>query len=132
MIEEKIAPEKILNDMSKNIKDDILIFVKNQILNIKKQSKSNDLQSEPVDFQEALSELSKENYLKYSNILNTKTDIKNLIVNNPSSDFHRDNLIKKVLECLKGERIEQPRKDFFQVRDLKLEDIDMNKMELTK
>ena len=113
MIEEKIAPEKILNDMSKNIKDDILIFVKNQILNIKKQSKSNDLQSEPVDFQEALSELSKENYLKYSNILNTKTDIKNLIVNNPSSDFHRDNLIKKVLECLKGERIEQPRKDFF-------------------
>jgi len=40
-IEEKIAPERILKDMSSNIKDDILTFVKNQILNIKKQTQSN-------------------------------------------------------------------------------------------
>jgi len=76
--------------------------------------------------------MSKENYCKYSSIINSRPDIRNLVVNNPNSNFHKDNLIKKVLECVKGEHIEQPKNNFLGVRDLKLEDIDMNKMEYTR
>ncbi len=69
--------------------------------------------------------------MKYSSILNTKTDIRNLIANNhPIAENER--MIKKILESLKGEKIEQPKKNFLKVKDLSLEDIDPNKMELTQ
>jgi len=130
-IEEKLSNfEKIENSKKEN---EMIPPLKKTLEEISAQ----EIHSEPIDQQEISNKIFyiNSNLIaspKFLSVVNSKQDIKNHILNNNFSSLSQDNIVKKTIECLKGDKIEIPKKNFLEVKNLTLNDIDTDKIILTK
>jgi hypothetical protein len=100
------------------------------------QSECQDLFSSPVDANEILQAMfssdSNKNNMFYNTIVNSRGDIKNSLLNNKFSTLNKNNLLKKTLDCLKGDKISVPTNSFLKVKDLNINDINTEEMKIAK
>lgn len=102
--------------------------------NSQKEPQAQEIVSEPVDQSELISKfnLFPNDIIRFESIINTRPDIKNYLLKDRYSSLGHNSLMKKTLDCLKGENIEIPTENFLQVNDLNLNDINATEMEYTK
>ncbi len=69
---------------------------------------------------------------KFNLVINTRNEIKNALLNDPSSLLNHNSILKKTLDCLKGDKIEIPQDKFLKVKDLAFSDINTQEMQKAK
>jgi hypothetical protein len=90
-----------------------------------------DINSEPVN-QEELMKAMTGRYEKFKAIVNSKTDVKHSLMNNKYSNLGKENLVKRALDCLKGDQIVPPKQQFLSVHDLNIKDIKLDELDYAK
>lgn len=95
---------------------------------IKHTSTITDIKSEPIIQTNIEDVMISEARAKFNTVINTKTDIKDSILNDKYSNLSKENILKQALTCIKGPRIVIPNSNFIQVKDL--EECHINKEEM--
>jgi hypothetical protein len=106
----------------------------NSLTHPPQEPQAQEIFSEPVDQSELISKfnLIPNDMIKFESIINTRPDIKNYLLKDKFSSLSHNSLMRKTLDCLKGEVIEIPKENFLQVKDLSINDMNTTEMEYTK
>lgn len=97
------------------------------------EKEAQEIFSEPVDHNEVFNALTNDTFSnKFKTIINTKTNLKNSILNDPFSSLNKVNVLKKTLDCIKGERVSIPTQQFLKVTDLNINDVNTKEMDHAK
>ena len=120
----------------KNLERKIDNKLKNGDINIIKDDKSNlnnfnNFQSEPISNEELReyffnykpnneNDIEDEKLRELNNLLNSRPDAENLIINDKNSSLHQEQIFNQVLACVKGNEIVPPKQSFLTTNDIDL------------
>ena len=120
----------------KNLEKKIDNKLKNGDINIIKDDKSNlnnfnNFQSEPISNEELReyffnykpnneNDIEDEKLRELNNLLNSRPDAENLIINDKNSSLHQEQIFNQVLACVKGNEIVPPKQSFLTTNDIDL------------
>ena len=72
--------------------------------------------------------IEKKMLVELNGIVSSKQDAEDIVINDPTSDLHKENLFNQALACLKGEKIIPPKRSFLTTTDLQLKDVNRDNL----
>ena len=141
---EEIKLKKLQKDIEKKMKEGIIPSPSNYDPNIKNSENTNinDYNNENNMFQSSPVNMSDEEFMRrvfgnpegYHSPLDgiiTTGNATNFVINNKNSDLKDDNIYLNALSCLKCDKIVVPKNKFLLVKDLNINDININQNKIT-
>jgi hypothetical protein len=136
--------QKILSDFSnycEETRENNMIYIQNEMQKLKeyrsrilssRDIEHHEMASEPVEQKEIFSVMSNDKFEKFKSVVSSRTDVKQSLLNNKYSNLGKHNIVRKTLDCLKGDRVIPPTQKFLEVRDIEIEDVDLEEYEYAK